>query len=201
MEFNEKLQELRKQKGLTQEELANELFVSRTAVSKWESGRGFPSIDSIKAIAEFFSITIDELLSSKEVLKFAEVESKAKSQYFCDMIFGLLDVSVLMLFVFPFFRQSFDGVVSAVSLLQLSYVPVYTKTVYYAALVMIVVSGLLILALQNCTCLFWKKKKSCVSIFFNIVAVLLFIISTQPYAAVFLFASLIIKLFSVIKLR
>ena len=47
MEFNKKLQELRKQKGFTQEELAELLFVSRTAVSKWESGRGYPNIDSI----------------------------------------------------------------------------------------------------------------------------------------------------------
>ena len=46
MEFHEKLQALRKQRGLTQEELAQLLFVSRTAVSKWESGRGYPSIDS-----------------------------------------------------------------------------------------------------------------------------------------------------------
>ena len=51
MEFNEKLQELRKQRGLTQEELAEFLFVSRTAVSKWESGRGYPSIDSLKEIS------------------------------------------------------------------------------------------------------------------------------------------------------
>ena len=50
MEFNEKLQELRKGKGLTQEELAQEIFVSRTAVSKWESGRGYPNIDSLKDI-------------------------------------------------------------------------------------------------------------------------------------------------------
>ena len=46
MEFHEKLQELRKQKNLTQEELSEILFVSRTAISKWESGRGYPSIDS-----------------------------------------------------------------------------------------------------------------------------------------------------------
>ncbi|MBR7039698.1 MAG: helix-turn-helix transcriptional regulator, partial [Oscillospiraceae bacterium] len=42
MEFSEKLQTLRKKKGLTQEELAQALFVSRTAISKWESGKGYP---------------------------------------------------------------------------------------------------------------------------------------------------------------
>ena len=54
MEFNQKLQELRKKKELTQEELAEILYVSRTAISKWESGRGYPSIESIKEIAKFF---------------------------------------------------------------------------------------------------------------------------------------------------
>ena len=62
MEFNEKLKELRQQKGLTQEELAKALYVSRTAISKWESGRGYPSIDSMKAIAKFFSVSLDELV-------------------------------------------------------------------------------------------------------------------------------------------
>ena len=62
MELSEKLQELRKEKGLTQEELAEALFVSRTAISKWESGRGVPNIESLKAISKFFSVSIDELL-------------------------------------------------------------------------------------------------------------------------------------------
>lgn len=55
-------------KGLTQEELAKILFVSRTAISKWESGRGYPSIDSLKSISKFVNVTIDDLLSSKELI-------------------------------------------------------------------------------------------------------------------------------------
>lgn len=56
LEFHEKLQELRKIRGLTQEELAEALFVSRTAISKWESGRGYPSIDSLKEISSITNI-------------------------------------------------------------------------------------------------------------------------------------------------
>jgi transcriptional regulator with XRE-family HTH domain len=88
MEFNEKLQELRKQKGLTQEELASALFVSRTAISKWESGRGYPNLDSLKAIAGFFSITIDDLLSCDEILTIAEEEHKRIGVYNKDLVYG-----------------------------------------------------------------------------------------------------------------
>ena len=61
MEFNEKLQQLRTGKGLTQEQLAEHLYVSRTAISKWESGKGYPNIESLKCNSKFFSVTIDEL--------------------------------------------------------------------------------------------------------------------------------------------
>ena len=94
MELNEKLQELRKQKGLTQEELAQALYVSRTAISKWELGRGYPNIDSLKAIAQFFSVSIDDLLSGEEILTLAQEENKQKQSHLCDMLFGLLDLSV-----------------------------------------------------------------------------------------------------------
>lgn len=80
MEFSEKLQELRKSRGLTQEELAEALYVSRTAISKWESGRGYPSIDSLKEISKFFSVTIDDLLSGEKLLSIAEKENKSNIQ-------------------------------------------------------------------------------------------------------------------------
>ena len=68
MELHEKLQALRRQRGYTQEELSRRLYVSRTAVSKWESGRGIPGIDSLKAISQVFGVSIDSLLSGEELL-------------------------------------------------------------------------------------------------------------------------------------
>ena len=115
MEFHKKLQELRKQKGLTQEELAESLYVSRTAISKWESGRGYPNIDSLKAISKFFCVTIDELLSGEEVLTIAEEDRKERQMRLQDLVFGLLDLTAAMFFLVPVFGQKADGYVQAVS--------------------------------------------------------------------------------------
>ena len=71
MEFSEKLQLLRKQRGWTQEQLAEHIYVSRTAVSKWESGKGYPSIDSLKALAQVYEVTIDGLLSGEKLMAVA----------------------------------------------------------------------------------------------------------------------------------
>ena len=65
MMFNEKLKELRKKKGLTQEDLASELNVSRQAITKWESGDGAPDIDNLRNIALFFHVSVDYLIDNK----------------------------------------------------------------------------------------------------------------------------------------
>ena len=199
MEFNEKLQELRKNKGLTQEELAEALYVSRTAISKWESGRGYPSIDSLKEIAKYFSVTIDELLSSDEVLSIAEEDNKQKETHFRSLVFGLLDISVLMFFFLPFFGQKANGVIQEVSLLSLNEITTYLKTAYYAIVISIAVYGILTLTFQNCQKVFWTKNRDKMSLILNVAAVLLFIISSQVYAGAFLFIFLAIKALMLIK--
>ena len=199
MEFNEKLQELRKNKGLTQEELAEALYVSRTAISKWESGRGYPSIDSLKEIAKYFSVTIDELLSSDEVLSIAEEDNKQKETHLRSLVFGLLDISVLMFFFLPFFGQKANGVIQEVSLLSLNEITTYLKTAYYAIVISIAVYGILILTFQNCQKTFWVNNRDKISLILNVAAVLLFIISSQVYAGAFLFIFLVIKALMLIK--
>ena len=201
MEFNEKLQELRKNKGLTQEELAEALYVSRTAISKWESGRGYPSIDSLKEIAKYFSVTIDELLSTDEVLTIAEKDNKQKEKYLKSLVFGLLDISVLMFFFLPFFGQKANGVIQEVSLLSLNGIENYLRTVYYVVVICIAVYGLLTLTFQNCQKIFWVQNRDKISLILNAVAVFLFIISSQVYAGAFLFIFLAIKASMLIKWR
>ena len=199
MEFNEKLQELRRKKGLTQEELAQKLFVSRTAISKWESGRGYPSIDSLKEIAKFFSISIDELLSTNEVLTLAEEDSNEKERRSRDLVYALLDLSALLLLFLPFFGQKSCGIIQDVSLLALTSVSVYIKVAYLVVVSLLVIFGVLTLALQNCKGVFWNKYKSKISIILSIVAVFTFIISPQPFAATLLFIFLVIKVLMLIK--
>lgn len=199
MEFNEKLQELRKQKGITQEELAESLYVSRTAISKWESGRGYPNIDSLKIIARFFGVTIDELLSGDELLTIAEEDTKQKEKHFRDLVFGLLDCSIAMFFFLPFFGQTVDGILQEVSLLSLNEIAPYLRTAYFVVVIGIIICGVLTLALQNCRQTFWVRNKSKITLVLNTVGALLFIISSQPYAAAFLFIFLVIKVLMLIK--
>ena len=65
MEFSERLKELRSEKGISQAKLAADIHISRSAVAKWENGLGLPSDESLKLLAEYFGITIDELIPNK----------------------------------------------------------------------------------------------------------------------------------------
>lgn len=195
MELHEKLQQLRKQKGLTQEELAEKLYVSRTAISKWESGRGYPSIDSLRAIAQFFSISIDALLSGDEILNLAEKDQRQSRHSFCNLIFGSLDLSAAMLLFLPFFAEREIYPIRCVSLLSLNSVQPYLKILFLILVFASAAIGILTLGLQNCQHSLWLRSKNIISFSVSIACVLLFIIGLQPYAAVFSFVLLAIKTF------
>lgn len=199
MKFNEKLQELRKQNGLTQEELAQKLYVSRAAVSKWESGRGYPNIDSLKAIAHLFSITVDQLLSSDELLNLAEENNNQITIRMRDLFFGLLDITTISLFFLPLFAQRGNCIIHEVSLLNLREFSPYIKLIYVILVVLIVAFGVLMLALQNCNNCICNKAKYAISIILNIFCAIIFNLGLHPYASTFLFAFLIIKFIILIK--
>lgn len=193
MEFHEKLQILRKEKGLTQEELAEHLYVSRAAISKWESGRGYPNIDSLKAIAGFFSVTIDELLSSGEVLTLAEKEAAQKRGKLCGQILGCLDCSAAILYVLPIFGQTVNGQIQGVSLFSLTETQLWLKVSYFVVIGLSVLMGILTLALQSRPDFAWEKQTIRGSLLANLLLTFLFILSRQPYGAAISLIFLILK--------
>lgn len=75
--FSNKIKKLRLSKNLTQDQLAKLIYVSRSAVAKWEQNRGFPNIDALQRISKIFEVSIDDLLSDKE-LKILEVTNNKK---------------------------------------------------------------------------------------------------------------------------
>ena len=85
MEFNNKLYELRKQKGFSQEELANRLNVSRQTVSKWEVGESTPDMEKLVAISDLFEVSLDELVLDKTPEKEKVSEQVVKSEVYSDI--------------------------------------------------------------------------------------------------------------------
>ena len=63
MKFGENLQKLRKEKGISQEQLAEQLGVTRQSVSKWESGASYPEMDKIVALCNMFHCDMDALIN------------------------------------------------------------------------------------------------------------------------------------------
>lgn len=199
MDFQDKLKELRKNRGLTQEELAQALFVSRTAISKWETGKGYPNIDSLKAISKYFCVSLDDLLSTDEIITIAEEDGKQKERHLRNLVFGLLDCSIAMFLFLPFFGQRVDGVIQEVSVLMLTEEEIYIKIPYLIIVFSMTVWGILMLALQDCQVSFWLQKKDKVSLGLGAVGALLFMISRQPYASAYLFLILVIQALMLIK--
>ena len=199
MEFYEKLQELRKSRGLTQEELAEELYVSRTAISKWESGRGYPSIDSLKEISNYFSVTIDELLSSEKLLSIAEKENKANLQSMCDLLFGLLDVFAFVLIVLPLYPNMVDGFVYSVNLFAYTQTTPLNRSLYWIMIVLLVIVGIIKLILTKLDMQRYNKLATKISLSTSAISVLLFAVTRESYAVAVVFLLLVMKVILCLK--
>ena len=199
MEFNEKLQKLRKQKGLTQEELAEALFVSRTAVSKWESGRGYPNIDSLKQIAEVFSVSVDELVSANELIELAEHNERQGKKHFCDLVYGISDIFALLFLFLPLFAEKGGEIIRSVSILELSSIAPYLKAIYIFFVIALAALGVATLALQNSEMPLWLKSKRIISLSLGAASLLVFILTLNPYAAVLAFSLLSVKAFALLR--
>lgn len=198
MEFNEKLQELRKSKGLTQEELAQAIFVSRTAVSKWESGRGYPNIDSLKELSRFFGVTIDELICPDEIITAAENERKELIGRYTALICGALDIFTAVLLFLPVFGNGADSP-STTTLFGMTSTQPWIRIIYAVAIGLTVLNGICGVIISRFDQPVWNRHRLITGAALSVVACLIFIVTRQPYAGVICFAILVIKGFLLIK--
>lgn len=199
MEFGEKIQKLRNQNKWTQEQLAEKLYVSRTAVSKWESGKGYPNIDSLKDIAKLFGKTIDELLSNEEIIDIAKNENITNMKRTNNLIYGLLDIiSVLFIFL-PLYAKKTEDFVYSVSLINTNNISNIIKISY-----IIIMSFLSLIGIAELIIQFIDNKKiqrilNVISLIIETFAILFFAISRQTYLTAIIFIILIIKIIIVVK--
>ena len=192
MEFNEKLQELRKARSLTQEELAEALFVSRTAISKWESGRGYPNLDSLKEISKFFDLSIDELICSEEIISAAEDEKKECIDKYVSLICSTLDILPVLLVFMPVFGNGTDSP-SSVSLYAITGISPWIKAVFAVLIGATVLNGICGIITSHFDKPVWDRHRLIMGMVLSIAGVAVFIMTRQPYAGIICLTILVLK--------
>ena len=193
MEFHEKLQELRKSRGLTQEELAEDLYVSRTAVSKWESGRGYPSIDSLKEISKYFSVTIDDLLSGDKLISIAEKENESNIRNMCELLLGIVDICSILLIVLPLYPNRIGEHIYSVNLFSYMETITFHGLIRWGMYLALILLGILKIVLSKLEVKKHGMLVTGISIGVSIVCVMFLALAREAYAIVLSFLLLIFK--------
>ncbi len=97
MNLGKKIRELRQEKGLTQQELADILFVTRSAISNYEMEKRYPDLNTLKAMADYFGISVDEILSDEDYQRQPEVSEVLEEYPMLELVlYGILLIVYLL---------------------------------------------------------------------------------------------------------
>ena len=195
MDFGEKLKALRTERGLTQEQLAARLYVSRTAVSKWETGGGSPNLDSLQVVARLFDVSVDDLLSADDLIVLARDERRSTARSSGMLSFGLLDVLAVVFAFIPLYGVD-DG-----SFVRMANLADYGASVdfgaSFAVMAAAVVSLMFVGAVEILLAAAGSRRAArivaLVGFAVQALAVVLFASTMQPYATTLMFALLLAK--------
>lgn len=199
MEFNEKLRQLRKENEMTQEQLAEKLFVSRTAISKWESGKGYPNLESLKSISTLFSISIDDLLSGEELISLAAGENRVNMSKVFSLVYGILDIMTLAFLFLPLYSRQDSDMIRTVSLFANPDANAITWTIYILLPVLMALMGAAQITTQYFSNEKWYRISRIGSVLLQAFSILVLIETRQPYATSLLFLLFMIKVVLLIK--
>ena len=195
MEFCDKIKKIRTDNNLTQEQFAEKLYVSRTAVSKWESGKGYPSIDSLKYMSKLFNISIDDLLSSEEILDIAEQDKQQKIKKNNGFIFGAFDLLSLFMIILPLYAFTVNNYIYSVSLFAKNDLLNYIKISYLVSYIILFIIGIIEIILSLLGKEKIQKYLNIISISIHLLVILFLIMTKEPYAFSLIFMLFVFKSF------
>ena len=191
MELCEKIRKIRNDNKLTQEQFAEKMLVSRTAVSKWENGTCYPSIDSLKYMSKIFNISIDTLLSSEEILEIAKTENQSNISKYNSLLFCLLDIVRIIFIFLPLYSYKTNDFVYSVSLFNSNDLGTTLKIIFMLIFIIFLVLGIveLIFNFKGNNRLINK-----ISMFLDIISIFVLLFTKQPYVIALMFIIFVIKI-------
>ena len=191
MELSKKIKQIRNDNKLTQEQFAEKMLVSRTAVSKWENGTCYPSIDSLKYMSQTFNVSLDKLLSSEEILEIAKTENQSNISKYNSLLFCLLDV-VRIIFVFlPLYSYKTNDFIYSVSLFNSNDLGSTLKIVFLFFYIIFLILGIIELIFN------YKGNNRLlnkISLFLDVISIFVLLFTKQPYVIALMFIIFVIKI-------
>ena len=198
MELSKKIKQIRNDNKLTQEQFAEKMLVSWTAVSKWENGTCYPSIDSLKYMSLIFNISLDKLLSSEEILEIAKTENQSNISNYNSLLFCLLDIVRIIFIFLPLYSYKTNDFIYSVSLLNSNDLGTTLKIVFMLIFIMFLILGIIELIFN-----FKGNNKliNKISIFLDVTSIFILIFTKQPYVIALMFVIFIIKIIMLINVN
>ena len=190
MELSKKIKQIRNDNKLTQEQFAEKMLVSRTAVSKWENGTCYPSIDSLKYMSLIFNISLDKLLSSEEILEIAKTENQSNISKYNSLLFCLLDIVRIIFIFLPLYSYKTNDFIYSVSLLNSNDLGSTLKIIFVLIFIIFLVLGIVELIFN------FKGNNRLInrmSMFLDIISIFVLLFTKQPYVIALMFVIFIIK--------
>lgn len=191
MELSKKIKQIRNDNKLTQEQFAEKMLVSRTAVSKWENGTCYPSIDSLKYMSQTFNISLDKLLSSEEIMELAKTENQSNISKYNGLLFCLLDIVRIIFIFLPLYSYKTNDFVYSVSLFNSNDLGSILKIIFMLIYIMFLILGIIELIFN------YKGNNGLInkiSLFLDVISIFILLFTKQPYVIALMFLIFIIKI-------
>ena len=198
MELSKKIKKIRNDNKLTQEQFAEKMLVSRTAVSKWENGTCHPSIDSLKYMSKTFNISLDKLLSNEEILEIANNENKNNISKYNSLLFSLLDIIRIIFIFLPLYSYKTNNFVYSVSLFNLNDLGLTLKIIFISIFIIYFIVGFTELILN------YKERTPIInkiSLFLDAISIFILSFTNQPYLIALMFIIFTIKIIMLLKVN